>query len=200
MQKDIRQKQSTLLFFDTETTGVPKDYKAPSSAINNWPRLVQLSWIKTDNNGTVLSQGDYIIKPDGFVIPESAAAVHNITTAIALEKGQPLTEVLEKFKSEIASADLIIGHNISFDMKVVGAELIRTGGKDILEKKKYFCTMKSTINFCAIRGPYGYKYPKLEELYTKLFRHKFDDAHNSNADVMATKECYFELKKRNIIK
>ena len=35
------------LFFDTETTRLPLDYSAPSTDINNWPRLIQLSWIIT---------------------------------------------------------------------------------------------------------------------------------------------------------
>jgi hypothetical protein len=33
------------LFFDTETTGLPKNYKAPVTDLNNWPRLVQLAWL-----------------------------------------------------------------------------------------------------------------------------------------------------------
>ncbi len=33
------------LFFDTETTGVPRNYKAPSSDTRNWPRLVQLACV-----------------------------------------------------------------------------------------------------------------------------------------------------------
>lgn len=33
------------LFIDTETTGLPKEYDAPYTDIDNWPRLVQLAWI-----------------------------------------------------------------------------------------------------------------------------------------------------------
>ena len=36
------------LFFDTETTGVPQDYKAPSSDTDNWPRMVQLANMTRD--------------------------------------------------------------------------------------------------------------------------------------------------------
>jgi DNA polymerase-3 subunit alpha len=32
------------LIFDTETTGVAKDFKAPPSTGDNWPRIVQLAW------------------------------------------------------------------------------------------------------------------------------------------------------------
>ena len=59
------------LFFDTETTGVPQDYKAPSSDTDNWPRMVQLAWILTDDEGSRLHSGNLIIRPDGFEIPVS---------------------------------------------------------------------------------------------------------------------------------
>ena len=32
----------TILFFDTETTGLPVDYKATYANVNNWPRLCGL--------------------------------------------------------------------------------------------------------------------------------------------------------------
>ena len=53
------------LFFDTETTGLPKDFKIPRYVVSNWPRLVQLSWIVTDENGNKLKSGDHIVRPSG---------------------------------------------------------------------------------------------------------------------------------------
>jgi hypothetical protein len=41
------------LFFDTETTGLPKNWKAPVTDLNNWPRLVQLAFLLFDNNGNL---------------------------------------------------------------------------------------------------------------------------------------------------
>lgn len=51
------------LFFDTETTGLPRDYNAPSSDTDNWPRMVQLSWIMADGKGAEVATGNYIIRP-----------------------------------------------------------------------------------------------------------------------------------------
>tara|TARA_B110000908_G_C9962776_1_gene317636 strand:+ start:106 stop:219 length:114 start_codon:yes stop_codon:yes gene_type:complete len=34
-----------ILFFDTETTGLPKDFNAPIEEVENWPRLVQLGYL-----------------------------------------------------------------------------------------------------------------------------------------------------------
>ena len=188
-----------ILYFDTETTGVPLNYKAPSSDTNNWPRLVQLAWILTDEEGTRIHTGNLVIKPDGFVIPADATKVHGITTQRAKEEGVPLAEVIERFKSDLDMATYIVGHNIEFDKKIVGAEMIRLGMKDELEKKKSYCTMQSSIDFCKIPGKYGYKYPKLQELYKKLFGSEFENAHDAMSDIEATEKCFWELKKRKLI-
>ena len=107
------------LFFDTETVGLPNDYKAPSSALYNWPRMVQLSWILTDVTGTVIRENDHIIYPDGFVIPEASSKLHGITTSIAKSKGDPLGSVIDSFMSDVDGVDYIVGHNVSFDMHIV---------------------------------------------------------------------------------
>jgi len=55
--------------------------------------------------------------------------------------------------------------------------------------------MESSTNYCAIQGPYGYKWPKLSELHYKLFRTGFDEAHDAAVDIKATAKCFWELKK-----
>jgi len=190
----------TYLFFDTETTGLPKNYYAPSSDLDNWScRLVQLSWIMKDDNKTLLSQGDFIIKPDGFTIPKESSDVHGITTEIAEKNGVDLKKAVYYFLGACKMADLIVGHNVNYDMHVVGAELIRTWGKDYIENLATADTMLASIDLCKIPGKYGYKYPKLMELHRKLFGCDFDNAHNSFADISATEKCFWELKDRGMI-
>lgn len=188
------------LFFDTETTGLPKDYNAPSSDLDNWScRLVQLSWIMKDDNQTLLSQGDFIIKPEGFEIPVESSQIHGITTEIAKEKGVDLKKAVYYFLGACRKADLIVGHNVNYDMHVVGAELIRTWGMDYIETLPTADTMLASIDLCKIPGKYGYKYPKLMELHNKLFGCEFEDAHNSFADISATEKCFWELRKKKLI-
>ena len=55
--------------------------------------------------------------------------------------------------------------------------------------------MKSTTDFCQLPGPYGYKWPRLEELYQKLFGEDFENRHQALADVRACAKCYFELRR-----
>jgi len=182
-----------ILFFDTETTGIPRDYRAPITDSDNWPRLVSISWLQYVGD-KLHSEHDYIIKPEGFTIPESAANVHGITTEKATEKGFALNNVLTVFAKRVREADLIVGHNISFDRKIVGAEFYRLGVEDVLHEKQRVCTMFSSIKFCNIPGKYGRpKWPKLQELHVKLFGKEFEDAHSSLADIEATARCYFAL-------
>ena len=188
------------LFFDTETNGLPLDYSAPINNLINWPRVLQLSWIVTDDRGGLISVNDYIIRPEGFTINESAISIHKITLSKAIAEGEDIKTVLNSFISDVKSTEMIVGHNVEFDMKVVGAELLRNGYNDIFVGKRYFCTMKNTVEYCCIpRGNGRLKYPKLQELYSIIFGKEFDDAHNSLNDIKATVNCFFELKKRKVL-
>ncbi|HBA60897.1 MAG TPA: 3'-5' exonuclease [Elusimicrobia bacterium] len=188
------------LFFDTETTGLPKNWKAPVTDLNNWPRMIQLAYRLCDADESVLAEADYIIKPVGFTIPDDAAKVHGITTERALKEGKNLLEVLLEFQEALKHAQYLVAHNLSFDEKIMGAEFLRNGLQDALPGKKKICTMNSTTDFCAIPGPYGNKWPKLNELHQKLFQAEFEGAHNAAADIAATAKCFWELKRLGIIR
>ena len=187
------------LFFDTETTGLPKNYKAPASDLKNWPRLVQVAWLVADKEGNEIKSAEYIIKPDGFTIPAEAAKIHGITHELATSSGVDLKPVLEEIVKDISSAEVLIAHNVQFDEKILGAELLRMGQPNHIEGKPRKCTMHSSTDFCRIPGPYGNKWPKLQELYTKLFRETFDNAHSALADVRACSKCYFELRRLGVM-
>ncbi len=187
------------LFFDTETTGLPRDYNAPASDTNNWPRMIQIGWILSDEDGSRIDSAEYIIKPDGFTIPVAASNIHGISTERAIEEGVELDEVLNIFSDMINDADTIVAHNISFDEKIIGAEFVRRKTANNFDSKPKFCTMKSTTDFCKIPGRYGFKWPKLSELHINLFGEDFEGAHDAFADIEATERCFFELKKRGII-
>lgn len=189
------------LFFDTETTGIPKDYKAPCTNTDNWPRLIQLGWLLTDAEGRILSEGNHIVRPDGFEIPKAASDVHGITTEFALENGKPLLDVIFVFGADLNQAECVIGHNLDYDLHIVGAEYVRLGyDSRIMFARPTLCTMQATIQYCNIPGRFGPKWPKLMELYTKLFGQEFDGAHDAMADIIATKECFFELIRRGVVR
>ncbi len=187
------------LFFDTETTGLPKNWNAPVQNVNNWPRMVQIAWLLYDNNGARIDGKDFIIKPEGFSIPYNAERLHGISTEKATNEGQNLDFVLELFARQIENAGILVAHNMNFDEKIVGAEFIRKGIKNELFRKHKICTMKESTDYCKIPGPYGYKWPKLSELHKKLFKKDFEEAHNAAFDVNATAKCFWKMKELGIL-
>lgn len=182
------------LFFDTETTGVPIDYHATMTDLDNWPRVIQIAWQVVDKNGEVLSKKEYLIKPDGWEVPTGKFWKDNgFDTATNEAKGVPMEDVLDEFLSDYNQCDYLVAHNIRFDYNVLGCELIRYKKKARVRLDK-ICTMLQTQDFVNIG-----KWPKLQELHVKLFGEEFDDAHDANADVTATVKCFFELKKKGVL-
>jgi DNA polymerase III epsilon subunit-like protein len=192
-------KKDFYLFFDTETTGLPRNWNAPMEEVDNWPRLVQLAWIMFGEDGMRMGEGNDIIRPDGFSIPPDASRVHGITTERAMKEGIPVRQALQMFRDKIGKSSCIVAHNIDFDEKIIGAEFIRAEIPHEFPKKKKICTMKSSVNFCAIPSARGYKWPQLSELHAKLFGEAFKDAHDASADISATAKCFWELKKRGVL-
>ena len=187
------------LFFDTETTGLPRNWKAPVTDLNNWPRMIQIAWILCDNKGNRIESNDFIIKPENFVIPIEVSRIHGISTEKAINEGENLEKVLLSFQELVEQADFIVAHNISFDEKIVGAELLRKGIQSDFERKRKLCTMQSSTNYCKILGNYGYKWPKLSELHIKLFGEDFADAHDASVDINATEKCFWEMRRIGLI-
>lgn len=190
------------IVFDTETTGLPQNYKAPITDSDNWTRLVQLAWIEYDENGNETNRADLIVKPDGFVIPQDAIAIHRITNEKAHDKGIPVKDALAQFTEALKRNHYLIAHNISFDEKIMGAEYVRAGmDYSELYRIQHVDTKKETVSFCKVprRGGRGYKWPTLTELHEKLFNKAFDDAHDAMVDVEALARCFFELQNLEVL-
>ena len=184
------------LIFDTETTGLPKNWKAPISDTSNWPRCVQIAWQLHDKYGKLVENKSFIIKPDGFDIPFESENIHGISTDLALAEGHQLKKVLESFNSAISKSKFIVGHNINFDLNVIGCEFYRSNFKSKLDNVDVLDTCsEQTAELCKLSGGRGgkYKLPTLTELHEFLFNEKFKDAHNASADVEATSRCLLEL-------
>jgi len=184
------------LIFDTETTGLPKKWKAPITDTDNWPRCVQIAWQLHDEYGKIVEHQDYLIQPDGYNIPYDSEQIHGISTALAQEKGKPLDEVLELFNEALAKSTFIVGQNLKFDLNIMGCEYHRQGKETQLNELPVLdtCTEK-TATLCQLPGGrYGkFKLPTLTELHQKLFNQPFGEAHNATADVEATTRCFLEL-------
>ncbi|QDV11248.1 DNA polymerase III subunit epsilon [Rosistilla oblonga] len=187
------------LFFDTETSGLPRNFYADESDTNNWPRVVQLAWVIAESGDTVKPLENHLIRPDGFKIDSGATRVHGITTAFARENGRPLRPILDSFLAAVASAKTVVAHNVDFDTNIIGAECARIGIPNPLRRKPLLCTMKESVDFCRIPSHRGFKWPKLDELHAKLFQSEFDNAHDASSDCLACMRCFFRLKELRAI-
>ena len=183
------------LFFDTETTGLPRNWKAPISDLNNWPRLVQLAYIGFDDSGRQLLDQSVIIEPDGWTVDAEASRVHGITVDRARREGVPLIHALEDFRIQLNRATTLVAHNMAFDEKIVGAEFLRSFEVNYLDGKRRLCTMETATPLVAIQGYNGYKWPKLSELHEFLFGEDFEEAHDAGADIAATARCFWEMRR-----
>lgn len=189
------------LIFDTATSGLPKNFSAPYTDIDNWPRCVQIAWHIHDEMGRLVQHEDFLICPDGFNIPYEVEQQHGISTALAEQKGVCILEVLDKFEEAVQKSNFIVGHNLDFDLNIMGAEYTRVGRAFRLEGKKILdtCT-EQTTELVQLPGGRGgrFKFPNLAELHNFLFEESFAEAYNVAADVEATARCFLELIRQNV--
>jgi len=189
------------LIFDTETTGLPRNWSAPITDTDNWPRCVQIAWQLHDELGNLIEHQDYLVKPEGFNIPFDAERIHGISTELAEEQGVGLREVLEKFNQALSKAKFIVGQNVGFDVNIMGCEFYRMGVSSPMRSMPVLdtCT-ETTASLLKLPGGRGgrFKLPTLTELHQYLFGEPFAEAHNATADVEATTRCFLELVKREV--
>jgi len=203
-----------LLVFDTETTGLPKTRELNLYSLNMWPYIVQFSYIVYDDvTNRILKIKDYVIKvPDGIIISEESIKIHGITNEISQTKGVDIKTIFDEFIMDFENVDFVVGHNLDFDVKMIKAEIMRKIHYELIyfekelykdyfqlisDYKKYVCTMKESIDLCAIemvnkRGKYM-KFPKLSELHFKLFDTIPNNLHNSLNDVLVCLRCYCKI-------
>jgi DNA polymerase-3 subunit alpha len=210
-----------VLVFDTETSGLPKSKIINHSTQHLWPFIVQFSYVIFDDTSkNIIKIQDKIIKVKTYnVISEESIKFHGITNEISETKGVNLIDVLTEFLSDLNKIDLIVGHNIEFDISMIKVELLRIVNEyekdetvkeklkseleSIINSDKVYCTMQKSIDICKIerensRGKY-FKFPSLSELHEKLFNVKPQSLHNSLNDVLITLRCFIRMYDDNDI-
>lgn len=184
-----------ILFFDTETTGFA--HKSKPIDHPDQPHVIQLAAILAEEDGAVRSSFSFLIDPGvekGVRIPSGAAAVHGIDEERLWRHGLSPTLVLAMFAEAYARADLVVGHNVDFDVEMMDIYFARHTEQKALTTPR-FCTMKSSTDICRIPSPRGgYKWPKLAEAYKIMLGKDLVGAHDAMNDVRAAMELYFHLK------
>lgn len=207
-----------VLVFDTETTGLPIGKNPSIYNTHLWPYIIQFSFILYDTDKKeMLNCGDYYIKTDAKV-SEGSMKIHGITEKMYKRNGHPITDILHIFNKVLESCDIVLGHNLSFDKRLIIVEGIRNNIKmkftnNKYEKKREYCTMKKGTNICKIEyqnknindislnsnislhtNTITYKYPKLSELYFTLFHSEPSGLHNAMSDILICLRCYCKME------
>ena len=107
--------------------------------------MIQVAWILCNNSWNRIESNDFIIKPENFEIPRDASRVHGISTERAIKEGEDLIRVLNEFNELVKRADLMVAHNISFDEKVLGAELLRKKTQSDFNRKNKVLLILATF-------------------------------------------------------
>jgi len=179
--------------FDLETTGLfaPHMRSPISSPFTDSPEPVTMCWKRLGS----AESNYYICKP---LRPSTARAeeIHKITADIIEAEGVDTNEVLDKFLRDVLQADLIVGHNVYFDRKVVRAALlVRKRMEDLaaFDLVPAACTMlagHSIFRFSVPGSPTRNKWPKLVELAAQVgVPVDMAATHDARYDVMLTEKC-----------
>ncbi|AGY78249.1 3'-5' exonuclease [Clostridium autoethanogenum] len=161
-----------MIFFDTETTGL-----RPGN-------ICQLSYILVDTSEKPTKTiGKNIFFAVDYIEP-SAEKVHGFTveTLYKLSSGMNFKDHLDEFLNDFQNADILIGHNVNFDIKFLSSEFKNCN--EILNIKHTFCTMNYYKNICNLKNRYNKcKAPRLEEVVRFL--------HIENPYINAVSKKYF---------
>lgn len=199
------------LFFDTETTG-KYDFKSSPDAPHQ-PHLVQLAMQLVSSDGKILATHSTMIRGELWKeIEAGAQAIHGISAELANAVGAHPAWGLQLFDKLASQADYLVAHNYQFDSSMIRRthlaliqqpdSRIRVEDTISFMGSRKFCTMTypAVMQHCGLPGFKGqFKWPKLSELHWKLFNREFSGAHDALVDVIALRDCFFELKRLGII-
>jgi len=184
---------------DTETTNL-FDYRKPADA-EGQPRLAQLALVFLAPDHTIEREVAFLIKPEGWTMSAETAAIHGLTQEKLLAEGVPVLGALTAYNEALDGEYIVVGYNVSYDLKVMRGELRRAGLADRFETTRSVDCMRPLTSVCKIpkaKGN-GYKLPKLVEAYRHLFNKDFDGAHGAPADAHACAEIFRHMVANNLL-
>lgn len=195
----------TLLFYDTETTGLP-DWHQPSEAPQQ-PHIVSLAaQLCDDEDMKPLAHLHLLVKPNGWEIPQEAIDAHGITTEFAARYGVDELEAVKMLLALAALADTRVGHNESFDARLVRIALKRNGmeeyAEDVWKPQESYCTARKSTKIVNLpptdkmmaAGRKTPKTPTCAEAYEYFTKKPLEGTHTAWADMVACKTIYCAIK------
>lgn len=189
-----------ILGYDTECSTLP-DWHSPSDAPHQ-PSLMQLALLLHDMDGKEVDRFDQIVKPraDCVLAPEAFAA-HGITLERAFDEGIDPGEAFDAFMAFLERAVLTVGHNESFDRRIMRITASHHRGYKYEPIKPSFCTLyksKFIINLPPTqkmmeKGVPGPKAPSLTEAIQFFFGETLEGAHDAMNDIVGSMRVFWHL-------
>lgn len=186
-----------ILVLDTETTGFPT-YKNAHPFYKTYyasARMVELAYVLIDHTtNKIVKEVSFLIKDDDRDSIQNSH-IHGITNEMTQQTGVYIDKCLDELYEDLKIVDLIVGHNVQFDMKILLSEIYRQYSQrkkllGLLYLKNTACTMLMGLKYMGV-----VKYPKLKELYKHLFDEDWDQEHRALDDVKKCAKCYLQLIK-----
>ena len=232
-----------ILVFDTETTNLPPLFPGQTwnerseygkkllnfnhieqwkDVLHAWPHIIQFSYIFYDTElpkkAKIFNKYIDITHDDNIIISEGSIAIHHITkekiAGMPSKDKKSIQETMSEFLYDLKNADIVVGHNVEFDRKMVIAELLRmheeTNVIMIMDDSKFACTMIDTTEVCKLQIKIDYKDKKTGELksfykikspkLTESYKHYFgyepnpEALHDAIADVVLCLRIFVKYK------
>jgi DNA polymerase-3 subunit epsilon len=163
----------TLVVFDLETTGIDE----------REARVVTAYIGVLDHTGEVLPGGQSWLANPGIDIPETASAVHGITTEFAQANGADAAtvvgELLERLRDLMSQGIMVVAYNAAYDFTVMHYEALRYG----------LAPLEPTLVYDPmVVDKHVDQYRKGKRTLTvacEVYGVSLDDAHEASADAIA---------------
>jgi DNA polymerase III epsilon subunit-like protein len=160
---------------DWETTGLVLH---PDTKLDKQPRGIEFAAVLFDDAGTILEEFEAVVDP-GVEIEEIITKITGLTNEDL--RGKPrVATIIPDIARLFSKADVLIAHNLPFDVAILELELQRLKGS-VVWPKHNLCTAQSW------QEQWG-KRPKLLELYEYVLGKPLEQTHRALDDVRALVE------------
>jgi DNA polymerase III epsilon subunit-like protein len=191
-----------VLVLDTETTGLPqrpapgKGSMFPPSQHRYYDgaRVVQVAWVILNADCRTVEKANYLVRPDGFTVPPESTRIHGITHERAAAEGVPFQRIIRTLVEAMGWCDLVVAHNLRFDMSVILSECFRHKHYD--EVRALCSVPRFDTMWEGKRDLHMAKAPKLVELYAALFMRPCHQVHDALDDAIIASRCFAKLVRR----
>ena len=176
------------LIFDTETSGLPSNWRSDYTDLKCYDscRMLSIAYKIIDKDNIIIKESYRVLNYEGT---NGAEHINKLTRDI-IDNGDNRIVVLNDIVNDINKFKVVelIAHNVSFDRTVLLSELYRESIHNNIALLNQYCTMKSAQLNMGVR-----RFPKLYIAYEHYTNTRLENSHNALADCNACFEIYKKL-------